>query len=198
MARDPNHPDNSDPSDQKFLSQIETYGWNVTNVFRREGEIGPDWSYSTGLFHSFQHPEIVIFGLELDNMQKIVNTIGSAIKGGARFESGNEYQDILARCGCQFRTVDASRYKDYLGWAIWFYNGEQFPVCNVFGRTARDTILEPRLVLRVSPLCSRYFSSLRKNYFRCTAASVALYPPLPFFTFGMPYFGLMSWQPSSQ
>ena len=112
MARDPNHPDNSDPSDQKFLSQIETYGWNVTNVFRREGEIGPDWSYSTGLFHSFQHPEIVIFGLELDNMQKIVNTIGSAIKGGAKFESGNEYQDILARCGCQFRTVDASRYKD--------------------------------------------------------------------------------------
>jgi len=132
MARDPNHPDNSDPSDQKFLSQIETYGWNVTNVFRREGEIGPDWSYSTGLFHSFQHPEIVIFGLELDNMQKIVNTIGSAIKGGARFESGNEYQDILARCGCQFRTVDASRYKDYLGWAIWFYNGEQFPVLQCF------------------------------------------------------------------
>ena len=83
MARDPNHPDNSDPSDQKFLSQIESYGWNVTNVFRREGQTGPDWSYSTGLFHAFQHPEIVIFGLELDNMQKIVNNIGLKIKDGA-------------------------------------------------------------------------------------------------------------------
>jgi hypothetical protein len=132
MVRDPNHPDNSDPSDQKFLSNIDAYGWNVTNVFRREGEIGPDWSYSTGLFHSFQHPEIVIFGLELDTMQTIVNTIGSAIKGGAKFESGNEYQDIFARCGCQFRTVDASSYKNYLGWAIWFYNGGSFPVLQCF------------------------------------------------------------------
>jgi len=95
-------------------------------------ETGPEWSFSTGLFHSYQHPEIVIFGLELDNMQKIVNTIGSAIRDGAKFESGNEYQDIFARCGCQFRTVDASRYQNYLGWAIWFYNGDPFPALQCF------------------------------------------------------------------
>jgi hypothetical protein len=57
----------------------------VTNVFRREGETGPEWSFSTGLFHSYQHPEIVIVGLELDNMQKIVNTIGSQVKNGAKY-----------------------------------------------------------------------------------------------------------------
>ena len=45
---------------------------------------------ATGIFHSYQHPEIVIFGLELDNMQKIVNNIGSAIKNGAKYEPGNE------------------------------------------------------------------------------------------------------------
>jgi len=36
------------------------------------------------------------------------------------------------------------------------------------------------------------------HYFRCTAASVSLYPPVPFFPFGIPYFGLMAWHPSSQ
>jgi Domain of unknown function (DUF4262) len=132
MVRDASHPDNSGPADQKFLGQIETYGWNVTNVFRREGQTGPDWSYSTGLFHTFRHPEIVIFGLELDNMQKIVNVIGSEIKGGGEFESGKEYQNIFASCGCQFRPVDASRYADYLGWALWFYNGDSFPVLQCF------------------------------------------------------------------
>ncbi len=132
MVRDPNDPDNSHPADQKFLAQIETHGWNVTNVFRREGEAGPEWSFSTGLFHSYLHPEIVIFGLELDNMQKIVNTIGSGIKNGAKYEPGNEYHDVFARCSCQFRPVETGYYRDYLGWAIWFYNGEPFPVLQCF------------------------------------------------------------------
>src|SRR5437879_2568935 len=35
-------------------------------------------------------------------------------------------------------------------------------------------------------------------HFKCTAASVSLKPTVPFFTFGVPYFGLISWQPSSQ
>src|SRR4029077_10519779 len=132
MVRDPKHPDNSHPPDQKFLAQIETHGWSVTDVFRREGETGPEWAFSTGLFHSYQHPEIVIFGLELDNMQKIVNNIGSEIKNGAKYESGNEYHDIFARCACQFRPVDSAHYRDYLGAAIWFYNGEPFPVLQCF------------------------------------------------------------------
>ncbi len=132
MVREASHPDNSHPADQKFLAQIQTHGWNVTKVFRREGETGPEWSFSTGLFHTFQHPEIVIFGLELDTMQKIVNVIGTEIKGGEKFEPGNEYQNVFAQCGCQFRPVDWSRYADYLGWAMWFYNGDPFPVLQCF------------------------------------------------------------------
>ena len=132
MVRDPNRPDNSDPADQKFLGQIETYGWNLTNVFRREGQTGPDWAYSTGLFHSYRHAEVMVFGLELDNMQKIINNIGLKIKDGAKFESGNEYQDIFARCGCQFRAVDTGHYEDYLGWAIWFYDSNPFPALQCF------------------------------------------------------------------
>jgi len=132
MVRDRSHPDNSHPADQKFLAQIETHGWNVTNIFRREGETGPEWSFSTGLFHTYQHPEIVIFGLELDIMHKIINNIGDAVKVGTRFEPGNEYQDIFARCGCQFRPFDTAFCADYLGWAIWFYNGDPFSVLQCF------------------------------------------------------------------
>ena len=132
VPRDPNHPDNSHPADQKVLSQIEEFGWNVTNVFHREGEPGPEWSFSTGLFHTFKHPEIVIFGLELDNMQGIINNIGLAVKTGSKFEPGTEYQEILAKCGCQFRAVDRTNFKAYLGWAIWYYNGDPFPVLQCY------------------------------------------------------------------
>jgi hypothetical protein len=132
VPRDPNHPDNSHPADQEFLKQVEEYGWNVTNIFRREGETGPEWSFSTGLFHTFKHPEVVIFGLERNIMQGIINNIGDAVKNGQKFEPGNEYQDIFAKCGCQFRPVDPVFYRGYLGWAIWFYNGEHFPLLQCF------------------------------------------------------------------
>jgi len=119
-------------ADQQFLANIETHGWVVTKVFRRDGETGPDWAYSTGLFHSYSHAEIVIFGLDLDNMHTIVNNIGSEVKAGSHFESGNEYQGILARYGCQFRLVDTRYYRDYFGCSIWFYEADPFPVLQCF------------------------------------------------------------------
>jgi len=77
MTRDIRHRQGLHAADQKFLSQIETYGWNVTTVFKKEGETGPEWAFSAGLFHSYQHPEIAMFGLDLDIMHKIVNDIGT-------------------------------------------------------------------------------------------------------------------------
>lgn len=128
MTRSLRHSEALHPADQKFLSQIETYGWNVTKVFKRNGEVGPEWAFSTGLFHSYQHPEVVIFGLPLDTMQEIINNIGLEVKKGARFELGTEYQGIFERCGCRFRAVDQSHYKAYLGWALWFYQSDPFSV----------------------------------------------------------------------
>jgi len=132
MTRDIRHRQGLHAADQKFLSQIETYGWNVTTVFKKEGETGPEWAFSAGLFHSYQHPEIAMFGLDLDIMRKIVNDIGTEVKKGAKFGPGKEYHEILARCGCQFRSVDSRHYADYFGWAIWFYEDDPFPVLQCF------------------------------------------------------------------
>ncbi len=115
MTRDPRHREGLHPADQRTLSNIETHGWNVTKVFRSEGETGPEWAFSAGLFHSYQHPEIVIFGLDLEVMHKIVNNLGDEVKKGKTFGPGKEYQEIFARCGCWFRPVQQRYYKEYLG-----------------------------------------------------------------------------------
>ena len=65
-------------------------------------------------------------------MQGIINNIGKAIKGGGKFEPFIEYQDIFEKYGCQFRNVALDYYRDYLVWAIWYYNGEPFPVLQCF------------------------------------------------------------------
>ncbi|MGA9352382.1 MAG: DUF4262 domain-containing protein [Terriglobales bacterium] len=132
MTRDPRLRDGLHPADGRFLSQIETHGWNVTTVFKSEGESGPEWAYSTGLFYSYQHPEIAIFGLDLDNMHEIVNNIGDEVKKGNKFKAGAEYMEIFERIGCRFREVHLRHYEAYFGWAIWFYEEDAFPVLQCF------------------------------------------------------------------
>ena len=132
MTRDIRDRDGLSAADQKFLSNIESHGWVVTKIFRSQGEKGPEFAYSTGLLQRYQHPEVIIFGLDLDTMHRIINNIGDAVKSGVRFETGNEYKDIFARCGCQFRIVDPAYYKPYLGWSIWFYETCEFPALQCF------------------------------------------------------------------
>jgi hypothetical protein len=52
--------------DQKFLKIIDEHGWHVMNVVpRAEGSVH-GWSYSTGLYYHYRHPEIVIFNEPID------------------------------------------------------------------------------------------------------------------------------------
>jgi hypothetical protein len=46
--------------DAKVLGDIQRVGWHVTGVFAQKDEKGPEWAFSIGLFHSFQHPEVVV------------------------------------------------------------------------------------------------------------------------------------------
>ena len=156
MTRDIRNRESLPPSDQKFLANIESHGWVVTKVFRSAGDTGPDFAYSTGLFQGYDHPEVIIFGLDLDKMHRIINNIGEAVKTGFRYEPGTEYHEIFARCGCQFRVLDLKHYKAYLGWSIWFYESYEFRVLQCFwpdreGRYPWDPACSPDIA-QMQPL----------------------------------------------
>ena len=111
--------------DRKVIYNVNTHGWHVTIVI--PGETNPGWAYSVGLFHSFRHPEIVVFGLDGHLMYQLINHVGREARGGGRFEPEQEYGDILERYRCTFRVVDTSWYQHVLVYATWFYNGVEFP-----------------------------------------------------------------------
>lgn len=128
MTRETHHSENIPPVDKKFLSIIETHGWHVTRVFNGDKDTGPEFAYSTGLFYSYGHPEILVLGLRLDYMHRIINTIGAEVKRGKQYRPGQEYADILLSYGCQFREVERTHYRTYVGSAIWFYETDPFPL----------------------------------------------------------------------
>jgi hypothetical protein len=114
-----------DDADRKLLSDIAEHGWLVLKVFEEEGE--PAFAFSTGLFHSYRHPEILMIGLPPDVAHRIINIIGGEARDGKQFEADRLYDNILEGYDCAFVQVSKARYKKYLGTAVWFYGGEDFP-----------------------------------------------------------------------
>lgn len=87
-----------------------------------------DFAYTTGLYHSFQHPEVIVLGLELKTCQAVINVIGSEVKKGAKFEAGRSYDNVFEGFPCRFIPVSRVDYKKYLCYADWFYEEKEVPV----------------------------------------------------------------------
>src|SRR3954451_20971966 len=54
----------------KLLSDVEEFGWHV--VLIPEDDEGPAFAYNVGLFGTFEHPEIVVLGLDLGVMHRLI------------------------------------------------------------------------------------------------------------------------------
>jgi len=117
---------NLDDSDRKLLSDIERVGWHVVMI--QEYDSIPGWAFSVGLFKTFNHPEIVVFGLPLELSGQVINGIGTDIQRGITFNPSQEYRDILEDVLCTFRPVTQRWYPPFLGYAEWYYRGDDFPV----------------------------------------------------------------------
>lgn len=127
------HNNEPHPADAKVLEDIRKYGWHTTGVFAEPDETGPEWAFSIGLFHSFGHSEVIVFGLQLDDCIAVVNDVGQAVKAGKRYEPGNEYLGILHDpYKCAFRIADPKYYPQYVGYALWFYERDPFPLQQCF------------------------------------------------------------------
>lgn len=119
--------------DAKVLREIHTDGWQITGVLANEQNNGPDFAYSIGLFHSFVHPEIILFGLPIDVCMRAVNVIGIDIRNGMHFQPLAVYDHILSPPhSCCFREVDPKHYHGHVGYALWFYETDPFPLMQCF------------------------------------------------------------------
>ncbi|HWL08425.1 MAG TPA: DUF4262 domain-containing protein [Planctomicrobium sp.] len=114
-----------DDFDRKLLADIDSHGWHFVVI--EEDATGPGYAFSVGMFHSFDHPEICLFGLKnAQAMGQIINGICELIKSGQRFDDWYESEDVLDNYACLFRSVDPYHFTEYFGYALWFYEGHHF------------------------------------------------------------------------
>jgi len=110
---------------EKTKHNIEKYGLQVISI--RASEYLPSFSYSIGLLESYQHPELICFGLSTDLMHTLINDVAALIKQGEKAESGRNYDNIFANSDAQFVQVDARNVPDYFTLALKYYQLDQIP-----------------------------------------------------------------------
>lgn len=115
-----------DEGEAKLFSDVKDPGWHVISVL--EDNEGPGFAYTIGLYHNYRHPEIIVCGLDVPILWRIVNVICEKVKEGDRFENCHEAEGVLEGYLVFFRTMVQRCYREYLGYARWFYEGDDFPV----------------------------------------------------------------------
>ena len=111
-------------SERKVLDDVEQYGVHVVHVM--EDDEGPGFSFTVGLWHTFAQPELLVFGLEADVAQELLNEIADQANEGMKFLADSKHDGLLQHYPARFFAVPKAFYRDYLGVAIWAYEGDGF------------------------------------------------------------------------
>lgn len=112
-------------SGEAVAADVEKYGLSV--ILITEDEEGPGFGYSIGLHRNYNHPEIIVFGLNHDVIARIINEFAERIRNGERCEVGKEYEGLLEGHNCVFREAPKDCYHEYFGYQMAFYEGKNFP-----------------------------------------------------------------------
>lgn len=80
--------DKLDELDHKMLEHILDYGWSDISVFPTKESPGLPFNYTVGLTLS-GHPELIIMGMDNQQMHGVLSSACQAIMNGTVFESGS-------------------------------------------------------------------------------------------------------------
>jgi hypothetical protein len=113
--------DGFDDDERTCIENVRRFGLNILRIGPGHDDDG--FAYSVGLFHRYEHPEIIVFGQKPDWQGAMLNVIAERIREGERFREGVPYTDLLEGYACRFRAVRAREsYDAYLGWDLWYYS----------------------------------------------------------------------------
>lgn len=102
---------------------IKKYGLSVTMI--ESTKYFSSFAYSIGLQETFNHPEIICFGLNTKLLHEIINDVSDIIKREGSINSDKDYNNIFKSSRAKFLQVDERNIEDYFGVAIRYYDSKK-------------------------------------------------------------------------
>jgi hypothetical protein len=117
-------PEKLDKHEQNFVANVRQHGWFAMHVGSDAG--GPEFSYTTGFWLKFSHPELIVFSLSRQVAHDTFWHLYREIESGRRFAVGDRIGDVFENAPAMFLPVAQRNYGNHLGWSRWFYGGDDF------------------------------------------------------------------------
>jgi hypothetical protein len=115
-----------DANETKAISDIKEHGCHILHVL--EDDVGTCFSYSIGIEKTSKQPELIVTGLNQEISHFIINEYCKRVRDGESFKEGEFYSGFLEGFDVKFAPVAERHYKDYFGWGLWLYGGNNFRV----------------------------------------------------------------------
>ena len=109
---------------REVLQNIAEHQAHVMHVTADDG--APEFSYTIGLWHHFEQPEVIVFGLDVDAADALLAQVVEQCAAGARFAHGEKHEGLLVGFAARFVDVPDDRAQALLGGASWAYEGAAF------------------------------------------------------------------------
>jgi hypothetical protein len=119
----------TDDGERKVLEDIAKYGWHCLSILEEDGK--PPWAFTIGLFQTWEHPELIVFGLKNNVAHQILNIVAEGLAENRRIDLARPTDDLLQNGSCVFIEVPRSEYREHVGFARWYYEGDNFPLYQV-------------------------------------------------------------------
>src|SRR5688572_23373333 len=108
----------------KTKLNVQKFGLQVIMVSSES--YNPTFAYSVGLTETYNHPEIICFGLPSDLAHQIINDVVEIIKQTGSIKTDKEYDNIFKDSRAIFLEVDKRNIDDYFGVALEYYKDKTF------------------------------------------------------------------------
>lgn len=118
-----------DISEQKVIDDIAKFGWHCVNILPEGSAVA--YSFTVGMFHTYQYPELIIFGLPADIAHEILSVAVDTIQRKKPIDLSRPTDELLEGYSCCFVEVPTSQYRDHVGFCRWYYEGNGFPLYQI-------------------------------------------------------------------
>ena len=116
----------TDSGEQKLLDDVAKFGWHCMKVFG-DNDHEP-FTYTIGFFESYGYPELLIYGLPGEVAHSVLTIAAKAAASGKPLNLGEPTEELLEGYACVFVPVPRAEYAEHVGFARWYYEGDDFPV----------------------------------------------------------------------
>jgi Domain of unknown function (DUF4262) len=109
------------PEQKQILADIVALGAHIAHV--PASDDWPEYSYTAGLTTTFGHPELILFGLEPESAEALLDALIDEIDEGRRFEVGSEHEGLLRNYPLRIHGVPPAMIETILPRALWASGG---------------------------------------------------------------------------